>query len=201
MSKDESTKDFIVTKNKNDSFFRVSKNCVPPRPLPRWLRQNQYPLYLPEMCEPLWSKKLFRGALMTISVGSSRGDWLLAALRLGSCAAAESAAAVGRLWRDGKKDLSDSPSPQPPGDPSSASAHPIQRERAAPWPSSLWADPTPSRRGDAGPGTRPRSPGPPSVALPPAAWGEAYGGGGCASSRLLLGGGRRGDEALSLQTL
>lgn len=118
MSKDESTKDIVVTKNKTDSFFQVSKNCVPYRPLPRWLRQNQYPLYLPEICEPLWSERLFRGVLMTISVGSSRGDWLLAALRLGSCAAAESAAAVGRLWRDGKKGLSDSPSLQPPGDPS-----------------------------------------------------------------------------------
>lgn len=58
MSKDESTKDIVVTKNKTDSFFQVSKNCVPYRPLPRWLRQNQYPLYLPEICEPLWSERV-----------------------------------------------------------------------------------------------------------------------------------------------
>ncbi|XP_034848688.1 enhancer of rudimentary homolog isoform X2 [Mirounga angustirostris] len=48
------------------------------------------------MCAPLWSKRLFRGAFLTTSGGSSRGDWLLAALRLSSCAAAVSAAAAAR---------------------------------------------------------------------------------------------------------
>uniref|UniRef100_A0A673TKH4 Enhancer of rudimentary homolog n=1 Tax=Suricata suricatta TaxID=37032 RepID=A0A673TKH4_SURSU len=46
------------------------------------------------MCAPLWSQMLFRGAFLTISGGLSRGDWLLAALRLSSCAASVSAAAV-----------------------------------------------------------------------------------------------------------
>ncbi|CAK7315976.1 enhancer of rudimentary homolog [Canis lupus baileyi] len=48
------------------------------------------------MCSLLWSKRLFRGAFLTTSGGSSRGDWLLAALRLSSCAAAVSAAAAAR---------------------------------------------------------------------------------------------------------
>ncbi|XP_035963126.2 enhancer of rudimentary homolog [Halichoerus grypus] len=48
------------------------------------------------MCAPLWSKRRFRGAFLTTSGGSSRGDWLLAALRLSSCAAAVSAAAAAR---------------------------------------------------------------------------------------------------------
>ncbi|XP_022361173.1 enhancer of rudimentary homolog [Enhydra lutris kenyoni] len=48
------------------------------------------------MYAPLWSKRLFRGAFLTTSGGSSRGDWLLAALRLSSCAAAVSAAAAAR---------------------------------------------------------------------------------------------------------
>ncbi|XP_007095213.2 enhancer of rudimentary homolog [Panthera pardus] len=39
---------------------------------------------------------LFRGAFLTTSGGSSRGDWLLAALQLSSCAAAVSAAAAAR---------------------------------------------------------------------------------------------------------
>lgn len=48
------------------------------------------------MCATPWSKRLFRGAFLTTSGGSSRGDWLLAALRLSSCAAAVSAAAAAR---------------------------------------------------------------------------------------------------------
>nr|XP_035963126.1 enhancer of rudimentary homolog [Halichoerus grypus] len=48
------------------------------------------------MCAPLWSKRRSRGAFLTTSGGSSRGDWLLAALRLSSCAAAVSAAAAAR---------------------------------------------------------------------------------------------------------
>ncbi|XP_047592974.1 enhancer of rudimentary homolog [Lutra lutra] len=48
------------------------------------------------MYAPLWSKRLFRRAFLTTSGGSSRGDWLLAALRLSSCAAAVSAAAAAR---------------------------------------------------------------------------------------------------------
>lgn len=48
------------------------------------------------MYTPLWSKRLFRGAFLTTSGGSSRGDWLLAALRLSSCAVVVSAAAAAR---------------------------------------------------------------------------------------------------------
>ncbi|XP_004739070.2 enhancer of rudimentary homolog [Mustela erminea] len=48
------------------------------------------------MYAPLWSIRLFRGAFLTTSGGSSRGDWLLAALRLSSCAAVVSAAAAAR---------------------------------------------------------------------------------------------------------
>ncbi|KAM7159146.1 enhancer of rudimentary homolog [Molossus nigricans] len=48
------------------------------------------------MCETLWSRRLFRGALLTTSGGSSRGGWLLAALRLSSCLAVVSAAAAAK---------------------------------------------------------------------------------------------------------
>ncbi|XP_023582091.1 enhancer of rudimentary homolog isoform X2 [Trichechus manatus latirostris] len=46
------------------------------------------------MYAPLWSKRLFRVAILTSSGGSSRGGWLLAALRLSSCAAVVSVAAA-----------------------------------------------------------------------------------------------------------
>lgn len=108
-----------------------------------------------------------------------------------------------RVWRDGEKGLSGSPIPRPPGrsQPCTSFPQPIQRELAAPRPTSLLLDPSPSRRGDAWPGTRPRSPGPPCVCAPACGLPRGVRCGGCAFSQLLLGRGRRGDTALSLQTL
>lgn len=107
-----------------------------------------------------------------------------------------------RVWRDGEKGLSGSPIPRPLGrsQPDSSFPHPIQVERAPPWPPSLWLDPSPSRRGHAWPGTRPRSPGPPCVCAPACGLRRALRCAGCALSQLLLGRGRRGDAARSLHT-
>lgn len=82
-----------------------------------------------------------------------------------------------------------------------SSPHPVQREYAAARPSGVWVDPSPSRRGDAGPGGRPRSQGPPCGCAPAGWLGQGVRCGGCAFSRLLLGRGRHGEGALSLQTL
>ena len=108
-----------------------------------------------------------------------------------------------RVWRDGEKGPRGSPIPRPLGrsQPCTSSPRLIQSERAAPRPSWSWFDLSPSRRGEAGPGTRPRSPGPPCVCAPACRLPRGVRCGGCTFSQLLLDRGRRGHAALSHRTL
>lgn len=84
-----------------------------------------------------------------------------------------------RVWRDGEKGLRGYPSSSAFGATSapyiflSFPPPTIFRQRAAPGPCSSWVDPSSSRRGDAGPGSRPRTRVHPAVARPPGCWAKA----------------------------